>query len=197
MKLWGPMEAWYSDFFNIPPRISFKSSHIPKSSHILGSELSLPNPQPVIQPVLSLTLPPSTLSLLLKLLPKNKSIKNQHNSNFALGIAMRILEYAVHTAYIQRICGWKSDPHLHINICPKWPSFGPKMGQPSSVFNSDVLVKKLFSLLGFFQAASVGDLVTHRLDLWLYGGSMEIYSGQYWYVHLARSTALTILLAGH
>ena len=68
------MEAWYSDFFNIPPRISFKSSHIPKSSHILGSELPLPNPKSVIQPVLSLTLPPSTA------LSQNKSIKNQHNS---------------------------------------------------------------------------------------------------------------------
>ena len=54
-------------------------------------------------------------------------------------------EYAVHADYTHmrgnaRICrcGWKSHPHYpHRNICQKWQFFGPKMGQPGSVFNSE------------------------------------------------------------
>ena len=53
MKLGKPMKACYFDSFAAPPRISFKSSHIPKSPPTFAD---LPNPKPVIQPVVSLTL---------------------------------------------------------------------------------------------------------------------------------------------
>ena len=56
MKLGKPMKACYFDSFAAPPRISFKSSHIPKSSHILSSDLPLAKSKPAIQPVVFLTL---------------------------------------------------------------------------------------------------------------------------------------------
>ena len=94
-------------------------------------------------------------------------IGNEHQTSYFLGlfIMMRIMsslpslvftrvghayaEYAAHADYAQMREYADADGNLihiihiymymclYINICQKWQIFGPKMGQPRSVFNSE------------------------------------------------------------